>query len=309
MDDKLDPASVAEIARRQHGVISLIQLRALGLSSTVVCDRRGSGWLHPIHRGVYAVGHTRLTLRGRWMAAVLAAGPGAALSHRDAAGLWNLRPTQPSGDIHVIIPTRAGRAKRPGIAVHRSTTLTHEQTTTRDGIPVTSLVRTLFDLATTRPRQELAYAIHEADHQRLFDLRELTLLMAANPNSRGAKRLDQAIAAYRPEEGVTRRELERRFYALCVNEGLPRPRCNAWIAFEEGGGFRPDFSWPANNLAVEVDGWQSHGTRRAFHSDRRRDRRALVRGRPTVRFTWLEVSESPRQVAAELRRLLAAHTS
>jgi putative AbiEi antitoxin of type IV toxin-antitoxin system len=303
-----DPARVPlhDLARRQHGVVSLAQLERRGFTRTRVLTATRAGWLHPVHRGIYALGHTRLTVRGRWMAAVLATGPGAVLSHRDAASLWNLVPTSSARTIHVTAPSRAGRAQRTGITVHRPRELAADHRCERDGIPVTSLARTLYDVAATRPPAELAIALHEADHQRIFDLGAVTEVMGRHPTTRATKRLDAALAIYRPEHGVPRLELERLFLALCEAGGIPRPRCNAWVALSEGGGFRPDFSWPDNALTVEVDGWQAHGTRRAFRSDRRRDRRMLVQHRPTARFTWAEVSETPEAVAKELRDLRAA---
>jgi predicted transcriptional regulator of viral defense system len=136
--------AIARLAERQHGVVSLSQLNALGLGKAAVAKRAANGRLHRVHRGVYAVGHGRLTLPGRWMAAVLACGQKAVLSHRSAAGLWSLRPDN-RANTDVSLPSRSARS-RPGIDVHRSVTLTPADRTVKDGIPCTTLARTLLDV-------------------------------------------------------------------------------------------------------------------------------------------------------------------
>ena len=152
---------IADLAAGQHGVVARGQLEALGLGRGAVAHRIDAGRLHRIHRGVYAVGHRRLSLHGHWMAAVLTAGPGAALSHASAAALWEIRPTAATR-IDVSAPTAAGRAKRPGVRIHRTTKLTQHEITEHQAIPVTTPARTLFDLAFSLPRRTLERALDQA---------------------------------------------------------------------------------------------------------------------------------------------------
>jgi hypothetical protein len=190
---------LARLAANQHGVVSLDQLRALGISSDAISRRVHAGRLHRIYRGVYAVGHPRLTHEGRWMAAVLACGSGAVLSHRSAAALWKLLPSQP-GMSHVTVPSHAGRKRRKGIHLHRSTSLHPAQTTLRMGIPVTTPARTLADLRRCATEDELREA------RRRAELRGYHIGDAA-----------------RTAPDMTRGELERQFVRLCHRHGFPRP--------------------------------------------------------------------------------------
>lgn len=294
MRPQLDSA-VAEVAGRQHGVIAHAQLLALGLGPRGIAHRLADGRLHRLHRGVYAVGHRVLTPHGRWLAAVLACAPEAALSHRSAAALWRMLPRSASRT-DIVVPTQAGVAQ-PVLRVHRCASLHPREVTLREGIPVTTPARTLLDLARTR-RAPLERAIEGAEVERIFDLTAVVDVLARHAGTSGTRRLRTAIDRHRPEP--TRSELERLFLALCDDHGIPRPSVNVRVEGKE-----VDFLWRAHNLVVETDGHQHHGTRSAFERDRRRDAALTAAGRRVVRFTYRRVTDEPATVAAELSALLA----
>jgi very-short-patch-repair endonuclease len=253
--------------------------------------------LHLVHRGVYAVGHPGLTRKGRWMAAVLAAGPGAVLSHRSAGALWTIV----SGDGRVVAVSRtAACGRRPGIQIHR-VQLEADEVTTVDGIPVTTVARTLLDLAGELPRGRLERALDEAEVRRLGDATPLRELIDRYPRRRGTRTLRE-IRADHVGAVMTRHELERRFVIFLDDHDLPRPLVNHQIP-DIG---ECDIVWPGARLVVELDGYETHGTRRSFESDRARDRALQVAGWRVVRITWRQLRDDPRQVAADLRVLLSA---
>jgi very-short-patch-repair endonuclease len=285
---------LAALAARQHGVVSLAQLLDLGFGPHGIAERIRTGRLHRIQRGVYAISPARLRREGYWLAAVLACGPGAVLSHRDAAALWELRPSA-GAKVDVTVSTRFGRVKRRGIRVHRSGRLTREETVARDGVPVTTVARTLLDLADVLPDQGLKRAIDEAEYRGRFDLISLSAVVENNPGRRGAKVL--ALARQPPQR--TRSDLEQDFLAFCRRHRLPRPTVGAAIA-----GYEADFVWPEARLIVETDGLAAHRTRRAFEDDRTRDRRTLRAGYHTIRLTDRALRHDQQEVARDLRDLL-----
>jgi very-short-patch-repair endonuclease len=299
MDTKVAPppldARLAALAARQHGVVSLAQLLELGLGLKGIAERVRTGRLHRIHRGVYALSPARLRTEGYWLAAVLACGPGAVLSHASAASLWELRPSS-AATIDVTVPARSGRKKRRGIRVHRSGRLRREEAVVRDGIPVTTVARTLLDLADVLPTQALKRAIDESEYRGRFDLTSLIAVVENNPGRRGAKVL--ALARQPPQR--TRSDLEQDFLAFCRRHRLPRPTVGAAIA-----GYEADFVWPEARLIVETDGLAAHRTRRAFEDDRTRDRRTLRAGYHTIRLTAYAMRDHAHEVARDLRALLA----
>jgi very-short-patch-repair endonuclease/predicted transcriptional regulator of viral defense system len=295
-------AAIARLADDQHTVVSLAQLRALGLSDSGVRKRVASGRLHRIHYGVYAVGHGRLTREGHWMAAVLAYGPTAHLSHRSAAALWNVRPdNRPIAD--VSLPRRSARS-RPGIAAHASATLTAADCTTVDGIPCTTLARTLLDLAEVVDRRRLERAIEQVEVLRLFDLRAVEDVLARANGRRGAAVL-RGVLADLAEPALTKSDLEERFLALCRAAHLPRPEVNAALVIDNGPPIEVDFLWRAHRLAVEADAFGTHGTRQSFERDRRRDQRLKLAGYDPLRFTRRQILKEPDSVVATLGALLA----
>ena len=247
MARKNAPPTLGELAKRQWGVVTRAQLMELGLGESGLSDWVRAGRLHRLHRGVYAVGHDRLQIQGRWLAAVLACGPGAVLSHRSAAALWNVRQTSASV-IDVTVPSRNGR-KRPGIRIHRSSRLSPEEVTVRQGIPVTTVARTILDMADVLEGQALKRLIAEAEYTRQFDLPSLIAVVEGNPGRSGAK----VMAAVGGD--WTRSELEGAFLALLEEWSVEKPRVNSWIA-----GYEADFVWPQARLVVELDGLRAHGT-------------------------------------------------
>jgi very-short-patch-repair endonuclease len=279
---------LADLADEQHGVVAHHQLRALGLSPSAIQRRVRTGQLHRLHVGVYAVGYRRTTERGRWMAAVLACGPGALLSHRNAAALWGLLP---STRALVDVTTPRSRHGMPGVVLHR--TRNPDGGAVQDGIPVTTLMRTLVDLADVAKPDQLERAFEEAERRNLFDLRALPSLHGRA----GRGRLEAMIG--RASSSVTRSELERRFLRLCGDAGLPRPQTNIWLREQE-----VDVVWPDQRLVVELDGYAYHHTRAAFERDRERDARLQVAGYRVLRVTHRRLMEEPPSLINALRSLL-----
>jgi hypothetical protein len=273
--------ALSELAARQWGVVSLAQLRALGLSSDAVERRARSGRLHRMHRGVYAVGHTRLGREGRWLAAVLAYGPGAVLSHRSAASHWDLLDTQQT---RIDVTAPRGRHGTPGIRLHTSRSLDARDTTSHEAVPITTVARTLLDLAATARSHELERALAQAMYLRVYDHRAITAVVARSNGHRGTAVLTQATAL---EPKVTRSRWEVRMLKLVRDHGLPVPLTNEPFHAPDHGECKPDFHWPAHRLIVETDGWHAHGTRAAFESDRAKDAALTAAGFRVVRFTWL----------------------
>jgi predicted transcriptional regulator of viral defense system len=307
MDDKRakrrSAGALAELAARQHGVVSARQLYSLGLTREQLAGRTRNGWLKRLHRGVYAVGYRPLTREGVWMAAVLAIGKGTVLSHRSAADLWTIWGSKPNAPVHVTVPSGSGRATRSGIVVHRYAALTANDVTRRHGIPVTTPARTLLDLATALPRRPLERAIDEAERLRLYDLADLREILARHAGRPGAGTLRAVLGSHAVGSTVTRSELEERFLALCAERCLPPPLVNAPLL-----DYIVDFHWPASRLVVEVDGHASHDTRRAFQADRDRDSCLAAHGYRTLRFTWWDVTARPAVVADRVRRVLAVRS-
>lgn len=301
--DKARPEAIVAVrAARQHGVVSHRQLIADGLSRRAIDHRARVGWLHRVHRGVYAVGHPPLTREARWMAAVLACGDDAGLSHACATALWEIRSY--SGVwIDVSVPTNAGRAKRDRIRLHRCGSLTVEDMTTHRGIPVTSVARTLLDVAATLTPPPLARTVEQTEIRRLFDLTAVEQALARHPHHPGAAPLARALALYRPTE-LTRSDLEAIFRSLCDEHGIERPLVNHIVEGKE-----VDFFWPEQRVIVEADGAGTHLTHVAFHRDRARDARLLALGYRVLRFTERQVERDRLTVGRTLRAVLAQPTS
>ena len=220
------------------------------------------------------------------MAAVLACGRGALLSHRAAGALQALLPSSPQFDVTV---PGGGSRSRAGIVVHRSRCLHEEDRDEMRGIPVTSVARTVVDLAEVLDEERLAKAVKEAEIQRTFDLVAIERVLARVAGRTGRHRLAQVLAAYRPDPHFTRSGAERRFLELCQRNGLPTPRMNTWV-----GGHEVDAYWADVDVVVELDGVEAHGTREAFHQDRKRDRAMAAQGIRVVRVTWLDLQDAPR---------------
>lgn len=292
-------AEVARIAARQHGVVTLRQLRTQGIGTSAINHRVRCGRLHRLHRGIFAVGHDRLTRKGHWLAAVFAYGDGAALSHVSGAALWEVRHTAATR-IHVTVPTAAGIRPRAGIALHRTRALRPADIEKVDGIPVTSVARTLLDLSGMLAPGPLERAVEQSLTLRLFDLADVRAQIDAGRTRPGAGALERIVATIHDEPPLTRSELEALMRDLCDEHGLARPRVNTIVEGEE-----VDFSWSAQRLIVETDGRRFHGTRSAFERDRARDARLTVLGYRVVRFTHRQLTRERERVAATLVALLA----
>ena len=249
-----------ELATRQHGVISTWQLKTLGYGRNSASKANRVGRLRRIHRGVYLVGHERLTWEGRCMGAVLAARPAVA-SHLSAGWLWGLLSKRP-GTIHVTAPTSRG-AKRPFV-VHCAGLLAQDKTEVEE-IPVTSLARTLLDLAGMLSATSFERVLERAEKLQVLDLGPLREVLNRAGHHRGAPRLRQALGIYRDDPTVTRSKLERRFLALVRKAGLPLPSMNFNVAE-----FELDAYWERERFVVELDVYETHGSRAAFERDRLR---------------------------------------
>jgi hypothetical protein len=289
---------LAAAGEAQHGVVAHWQLRRRGVSAREIEGLLGRGHLRPLYRGVYAVGHTVLSRKGRWKAAVLACGPGAVLSHRSAAEAWDLRWP---ADIDVEL-TRP-RAFRPqgGLRCHRAV-LRADETGEVDGIPVTSRFRTVLDLAAARPVREAELAIHELQRQETTDALSFDALLVRHPGHRGAAVLKRLRASKVPLS-VPRNDFEEAFVAFVDDHGLPRPAINAPLALGDAS-YEIDALWRPQRLAVELDGRETHDTPDSFESDRKRDRDLLVAGYRTTRITWRQLRDERPRIAADLRALL-----
>ena len=259
-----------------------------------------AGRLHRLHRGVYAVGHGLVSKEGRWLAAAMRGGEGAVLSHGSAAALWGILRDGERDRIDISLP-RSTQLPRP---IRRHVLrLPPDEITAKRLIPVTTLARTLFDIAAGSPHERLEAAIREAEYRHLFQLQQLENLLERHPGRRGATAIRACLhrLCHGPR-GRTRSRLEVRFAALLARTDLPRPALNALLDLD---GFRieADCLWSKQRLIVELDGGRSHGTRVAFEADRERDRRLQVAGWRVVRVTWHQLDD-PDPLLADLRGLL-----
>ena len=289
---------IAELADRQHGVVARSQLLGLGLGRRAIARRLESMRLRQIHRGVYAVGHLQLARPSWWMAAVLACGPGAVLSHRCAAALWGILEGWPT-----TVDISVGRelAGREGIRPHVAA-IAPDERTVHAGIPVTTVARTLLDLAADLQLHELGRALERAEALRLSDQTSLVALMERHRGRRGTANLKAAMReGLRPV--VTKSELERRFLSFVERAGLPRPQTNIWLQLG-GEWMEVDCAWPEQRVIVELDSRTYHGTTAAFERDRKRDRRAQAHGWRPIRVTDRALREEPHALVADVRALL-----
>jgi very-short-patch-repair endonuclease len=287
------------LAERQHGVVSRRQLLAAGLTASAVKRRVARRRLIPLHPGVFAVGHRQLRREGHWLAAVLAVGDGAVLSHRQAAALHGIRPAN-TDRVDVSAPGR--HVARRGIRVHGRRALDPADVTVVAGIPATTLARTLVDLAWIVPRTQLLRALSEAEHVHRLDARALAeaAARARGRHGGGHAALREVLREHRAA-GVEllRSELEARFLALVAAHELPRPRMNVPL-----GGYEVDALWPAERLVVELDGYAHHSDRLAFERDRAKGNALSAASYVVLRFTYAQVARRPSEVAATVAHML-----
>jgi very-short-patch-repair endonuclease len=284
------------LVRRQHGVVARRQLLGLGLTPRRIERRIASGRLHPAWRGVYAVGRPQLGRHGRWMAAVLASGPDAALSHGSAAALWGFG-TERDALVEVSVPAgRRGRLR--GIRVHRRTRAVLTDLAIHDGIPLTSPVRTLIDLATRLRPMQLERAVNEADK---LDRVRADALHASLGDYRGQpgvaplrKLLDPL--AFRLSDS----ELEQLMRPLARSVGLPTPETKTWA-----NGYEVDFFWPELGIVVETDGLRYHRTPSQQRRGLKRDQTHLAAGMWPLRFSHWQIKHERGHVQSILRSAVA----
>lgn len=282
------------LAARQHGVVARRQLRELGLSDQSIQHRLKNGRLHRVDRGIYAVGRPISGRKAHWMAAVLACGAGAVLSHSSAATLWGIAPALSC--VEVTIPIASPR-RRHGVRVHRRPNLLPAHTTSREGIPVTSLVRTLVDLTARQDRARLERMICEADRLDLISPEELCSALDAYPGVRGVGQLRSVLGARTFR--LTDSELERRFLRIVERAGLPFP-----LTQQRLNGFRVDFYWPDLGLVVETDGLRYHRTPAQQARDQLRDQAHFASGLTPLRFNHAQVRYESGYVRATLRAVI-----
>jgi predicted transcriptional regulator of viral defense system len=297
---------VARLATDQHGVVALWQLRRLGVSARAASRRCAGGQLHRIHAGVFAVGHRMLGPRGRQMAAVLACGRGALICHLSAADAHGVRPDR-RRIVDVAIGSDSGRRRR-GIRVHRLLDLTSADIAVRDNLPVTSLPRTLLDVAAVAGDAELRLAIGRAQRARLLDVEAVVELIERSPGRRGVASLREAMAELRPGGGLERSRLERRFRLLCRRHGLPKPVVNGLVHLRDRS-LQVDFHWPEARLIVEADSFEFHSDIVAHEEDRRRDQELKRLGWEVLRFTSRQSKLEPGRVARIIVEILAMRTA
>lgn len=274
---------IAALAERQHGVVSLRQLVGLGLSAAAVRKRVATGRLHRVHRGVYAVGHRLLTAKGHRMAAVLLGGTEAALSHRAAGAEWNMRAW--SGRPEVTLPR--WRRSTSDVTFHCSALPADEQTVLH-GIPITTVPRTILDLARVLPPYQLLNAINEAEQQGLGDVLPLRSLLERHRGERGTGVIREVLDGI--GYGVTKGELEDAFALFIVEQGLPMPERNAWVQVRDVG-FSPDCFWRDRRLIVELHSILFHSTMPKVTRDARRDRLLLLHGYHVIHVTWAQLHD------------------
>lgn len=286
-------ATAWSLAAKQHGVLSRKQLLALGLHRRAIEHRIAQGRLHPtLWPGVYAAGRPQLTRYGTWMAALLACGDGAVLSHRSAAALWQLRSAQPTEIEVSLLDNR--RPRHRGITVHRRARLGRDVVTSYRRIPVTTPVQTLIDLATCSRRDALEAAVNDADKLDLIDPEALRRALGEYAGQPGVTILRDLLD--RQTFTLTDSELERRFLRLARRAGLPMPLTQQWV-----NGFRVDFHWPGLGLVVETDGLRYHRTAARQTADQRRDQVHAAAGLTSLRFSHAQVTFEPEHVETTLR--------
>jgi hypothetical protein len=285
---------LARMAGAAHGVVARAELLAAGVTDAQIEHRLGTGALLREHRGVYRVGHRAPSLEARYLAAVMACGEGAVLSGR-AAGhlLYLLKGAAPPPEV------TAPRQKRmPGIKTRRTSRLDPKDSTTWRGIPITTVPRTLTDLAAYLPTDDLARACHEAGIRHRTTPAMVEAVLARRPNSPGATKLRYIL---RGDIHVTLSKLEDRFLDHLRTAGLELPETN-----RPAGGRRVDCRWPKHRLTVELDSYRYHHSRHAWEQDRRREREARARGDEFRNYTYGDVFEHPQLMLSELRVLLPA---
>jgi very-short-patch-repair endonuclease len=292
-----DDRAIAELASRQHNIVAIWQLVPLGYSTAGVQRRVEARRLHRLYGGVYAVGSPKVTQKGRWMAAVLACGPGAALSHRSAIALHGLRPGP--GPRWPDVSAPRSRDGQRGLKLHRPRELPDQDRVIVDGIPVTSIRRAVLEYAAVARPLEVRLALEAADRRGEVDGAAVNWLIENSRGRRSGRALRAMLAQY-AEPPMTRSELEKRFLMIVRDAEIPTPSCNVVVA-----GHLVDYWWPRQRLVVELDGYEFHRTRDKFDSDRREDRELRLAGIEVLRFTDPDLKHAPLRTGAEVIQMLS----
>jgi very-short-patch-repair endonuclease len=287
--------AIAELAAKQRGVITRAQLLELGMTRTTIDNWVKHSRLHSLYRGIFLLGHPRPIAGARQLAAVLACGRGAVLSHLSAAGLWRLLPGR-EGDVDVTVPGR-NPGRRRGIRVHRVNALDRRDVRKLGGIPITSPARTIFDVAAVVRRRELEQALAEAYARRLARRSDFVSLLARRSSLPGTRALRALLDDATP--ALTRSQAEERLLALIRTAELRAPEINVRIGRHE-----VDFMWRDQRLIVEVNGFRFHSSRSAFEHDRRRDAELISQGFRVIRITWRQIFDRPEALTARLAKAL-----
>lgn len=294
--------AVSDLAGSQRGVVSHAELRGLGIAPSTIQRWRETARLHSIHRGVYLVGHGAAPEGAHETAALLACGPGSAISHRTAARWWRFRTFLTW--VGAVAVTTVGPRPRTKAGVELYTTIRFDPSDVRlrDGIRITAPARTLLDLSGVAPPHELETAISDARAAGLVNFTDLARILERHPGKPGITAFRQTLALVRRDDGSrpTRSEAERRFFALVIGARLPRPHMNARV-----GRFTVDAIWPKHKLIAEVDGFAFHSDRASFERDRARDAILLAQGYVVTRVTWRQITAEPTAVVARLAAALS----
>ena len=285
---------LAELAAAQFGVVTSQQLGDLGFSSSAISRMVASGRLIRLYRGVYAVGHSRLVPRGRWLAAVLACGDEAALSHREGAAISEVRRSERSR-VDVTTPNRSRRGQR-GIQLHCVRQRHSDEVTEIDGIRVTTIARTLLDLCDVIRADQVRRAFEQAERMQELDYRALNLVAERAHGRRALKVFLPLIAEDHFEAARAKSDLEARFLDFIREQDLPMPSVNAIV-----GGFEVDAHWPGTKLIVELDSWAYHRGKRSFHRDRAKWLDLRAHGFDVLAVTDRMLSRQPGPIADEIR--------
>ncbi len=298
--------AIAALGEAQHCVMRLEHLETLGLTAGAVYKRAARGRLHRVHRGVYSLVPPKLLTReGLYLAAVFACGPGAVLSHRSAAALHGLRDWGHT-KIEVTVPGRSGRSGHDGVLVHRSKTLSETDVTVENGIPCTTVARTLFDLADVVTRRQLERAFDQAEVMEAFDLRAINDQLERNPTRRAAAIVQSILEEHYIGRTPTRNELEEAGLAMSRACNLPDPEVNVLV--DPGDGERAieaDLAWSEQRIIIQLDGRRFHHTRQAFERDRRNDQRLLAAGWLVIRVTWKQLRNEPERIRRTILKVMA----
>ena len=281
-----DEATVAirDLAERQHGVVARRQLIALGLGRGLIQDRIDAGRLLPLHQGVFALGHRRIGIRGEWMAATLACGPDAYLSHGSAAQLWGIRGSRRPHEVLRV----SGHRRPHGVWLHQTRSLPNEDVTIEAGIPVTSIERTIMDNAGRLDERQLEHMIVDAERSGRLVWRELHRVIEQGNGRKGLRRLRRVVARVDPRAADTISPLEVDFLSLCQKAGLLLPQVNVMVE-----GHLADFYWPRAKVIVETDGYAYHKDRAAFERDREVTVALTAAGYTVHRATYRMLQRDP----------------